>query len=297
MFVAAAAVTGCASDPVETEPTPCVGDPELCLDVSVKGTGSQALIIIGDGPGWSRDYLVPVQTALASDQLTVAIFDHRGTGRSTTTDPPQYTMVDYVEDVERVRVSLGVDTVHIMGHGFGASVAWGYLATYPTQVQSIINAGGYSPTSASYFSAQALLDERVAFLQMSNIIPAIPDPVNDDCTPGLQIRLPAYMHQAEDPISAEMKQITCVASVQADTVNSVYNVGYNYNNVVAGFTGPALVIFGKADPYSADLGQATVSAMAGTTAQFEVLPSAGHFPWVEKPGEFLPKVKAFLGVP
>jgi proline iminopeptidase len=291
---------GCGGDDApEPEPEqPCIGDPNVCLDVHTEGSGSQVLIMIADGPGWSRDYLAPVQTALASDALTVATFDHRGVRRSTVPDPVAYTMVDYVADVEAIRDRLGAETVHVLGHGFGASVAWGYLASHPDRVASLINIGGYTPASGSYFAAKSAIADRILFLQTATFIPdPLPTDVGDDCTARLQATWPVFLADPQLAIPSELQETTCTVSVEQQTLNQVYDVGHDFSAAAGVFTGPALVLFGKADPLNAVLGETSVAALANAAVEFDVLPNSGHLPWVERQTEFVDKVKATIGVP
>lgn len=299
LAAASLALAGCSGDDEPPPEQACPGDPSVCLDVRTQGDGDATLVIVGDGPGWSRDYLAPVQQELASAQLRVAIYDHRGTGRSTTPDPATYGMADYIADLEAVVASLGGGPVHVMGHGFGAAVAWGYLATHPDRVASIIVADGMSPRSTSYFAAKDKLDSRIEFLQTGGIIPSpLPPDEGNDCTARTQAYMPAYMHLPENGLTAEQQQISCTLSVEQQTLVGVFDVGYDFNAAANGYPGRAMVIFGKADPFGAELGEASLNALTSASETvFDVLPSAGHFPWVEKPEEFFPKVKAFLGVP
>jgi proline iminopeptidase len=291
-------LAGCGGEEAPPSEDSCVGDP-VCLSVEAQGSGDATLVVLGDGPGWSRDYLASVQQELAGDQLQVVIYDYRGTGRSDAPDPAAYAMTDYIADVHAVVDSLGGGSVHIMGHGFGAAVAWGYLATHPDRVASLIVADGMSPQSASYYTAKEKLDDRIAFLQGSGIIPdPLPADEGNDCTARTLAYMPAYMHLPENGLSNAQQQLSCALSAEQQSLVGVYDVGYDFSAAASGYTGRALVIFGKADPFGSELGEASVNTLTSAAeTRFEVLPSAGHFPWVEKPEEFFPKVRAFLGLP
>src|SRR4051794_8607900 len=139
-----------------------------------------ALFVLAGGPGQSAtesfngDALGVVSPAFRRRDLIV--FDQRGTGRSgllrcralersNLFDAGRaagicarrlgarrfhYTSRDSVEDVEALRVALGLDKIAIYGTSYGVKVALGYALTYPDHVErlvldSVLEANGPDP--------------------------------------------------------------------------------------------------------------------------------------------------------
>jgi pimeloyl-ACP methyl ester carboxylesterase len=139
-----------------------------------------ALFVLAGGPGQSAtqafegDGLGVLSPAFRTRDLVV--FDQRGTGRSgllrcrplersNLFDAGQaagrcasrlgarrshYTSRDSVEDIESLRVALGLDKIAIYGTSYGVKVALGYALTYPAHVErlvldSVLEAAGPDP--------------------------------------------------------------------------------------------------------------------------------------------------------
>jgi pimeloyl-ACP methyl ester carboxylesterase len=74
----------------------------------------QPLVILHGGPGSSHEYLLPSLLPLTRDNRLIFI-DERGSGRSQKIeDPSGYTVENMVEDVEGVRVSLGLGKINLI---------------------------------------------------------------------------------------------------------------------------------------------------------------------------------------
>jgi pimeloyl-ACP methyl ester carboxylesterase len=139
-----------------------------------------ALFVLAGGPGQSAtvafdgDALGVLSPAFRHRDLIV--FDQRGTGRSGLlrcralersnlfdagraagicarhlgAGRYHYTSRDSVEDVESLRVALGLDKIAIYGTSYGVKVALGYALTYPEHVErlaldSVLEADGPDP--------------------------------------------------------------------------------------------------------------------------------------------------------
>ncbi|MFG3697680.1 alpha/beta fold hydrolase [Micromonospora sp. NPDC047620] len=85
------------------------------------------VVLLHGGPGmW--DYLEPVARML--EPLTVVHrFDQRGCGGS---DPSsEHTVARYVADIEALRQHWRHDAWIVMGHSFGATLAFAYAVAHP----------------------------------------------------------------------------------------------------------------------------------------------------------------------
>jgi pimeloyl-ACP methyl ester carboxylesterase len=127
-----------------------------------------ALFVLAGGPGQSAtesfegDGLGVLSPAFRRRDLIV--FDQRGTGRSGLlrcrplersnlfdagraagvcanslgARRSHYTSRDSVEDIESLRVALGLDKIALYGTSYGVKVALGYALTYPTHVERLV---------------------------------------------------------------------------------------------------------------------------------------------------------------
>lgn len=100
---------------------------------ATQGQG-EALVLLHCDPGGS-DQLQPM-AEMIDDLVEVHRYEQRACGRSTG-DPP-YTVKRWLLDLERLRSHWGHAQWIIFGHSFGAELALGYAATFPSRAHAII---------------------------------------------------------------------------------------------------------------------------------------------------------------
>jgi len=114
----------------------------------VLGAGPRVLFL--NGSGATIDLVLPLVKMLAQE-MTVAIHDQRGLGRSSIPNGP-YTMVDYADDARAFVDHLGWDTCGVLGISFGGMVAQELAVTWPERVSRLLlactSSGG--PGGSSY---------------------------------------------------------------------------------------------------------------------------------------------------
>ena len=76
------------------------------------------------------------------EKYRIVLFDQRGSGRST----PHADLVDnttwhLVEDIEKLRVKLGIDTWQVFGGSWGSTLALAYAETHPKRVTELVLRG------------------------------------------------------------------------------------------------------------------------------------------------------------
>lgn len=101
------------------------------------GTGGQAVVLLHGFPdtGALWRHQVP---ALAEAGYRVLVPDQRGYGRSDKPDDVDaYAMSQLVADVVAVLDAAGVQRAHVVGHDWGASVAWALALFVPDRVERL----------------------------------------------------------------------------------------------------------------------------------------------------------------
>ena len=108
----------------------------LRLVYHVTGAG-EPLVCLPGGPGRSSAYLGDLGGLSAHRQLIR--LDQRGTGDSETpTDPATYRCDWLVDDLEALRVHVGLPVMEVLGHSAGSSVAILYATRYPDRVGRLV---------------------------------------------------------------------------------------------------------------------------------------------------------------
>lgn len=110
------------------------------------GHGSP-LVVLHGGPGADHTYFLPWLLPLARTHRLIFI-DERGSGQSERLqDVSQYTVENDVEDVEAVRVALGLGKISLLGHSCGGVLAQAYALKYQQHLSHLILNSTFPSTS------------------------------------------------------------------------------------------------------------------------------------------------------
>jgi proline iminopeptidase len=112
---------------------------ELHLEQSGRPDG-QPVVFLHGGPGAAttpkhRQFFDP-------DTYRIVLFDQRGCGRSTPAAAlEENTTWDLVEDVEKIRVHLGIERWVVFGGSWGSTLALAYAEAHPDRVTALVLRG------------------------------------------------------------------------------------------------------------------------------------------------------------
>tara|TARA_B100000678_G_scaffold254527_5_gene231790 strand:- start:40130 stop:41110 length:981 start_codon:yes stop_codon:yes gene_type:complete len=82
-------------------------------------------------------------------QFRVVLFDQRGCGRSTPySSLEQNTTWDLIEDIEKLRESLGIEKWLVFGGSWGSTLSLAYAVTHPERVSGLLLRGIFLLTKA-----------------------------------------------------------------------------------------------------------------------------------------------------
>jgi proline-specific peptidase len=115
-----------------------VGDAELYVEEEGSGI---ALVLINGGPGGTHHYFHP-WFGRVGEYARVIYYDQRGTGLSDYEPGADgYSVEQAVDDLEALRVALGVDRWVLVGFSYGGFLAQYYTTTYPAHVAGLVLVG------------------------------------------------------------------------------------------------------------------------------------------------------------
>ncbi|KTC90150.1 alpha/beta hydrolase [Fluoribacter dumoffii] len=115
------------------------------------------VFMLPGGPGANYSHYKDYECLSAKGNIV--FIDPRGCGLSDKQDPSEYTMQNYIQDVEEIRKYLNLDKIVLLGKSYGAMCALGYTLTYPTHVSSLILAAG-SPSFKNIETARHNVEKR-----------------------------------------------------------------------------------------------------------------------------------------
>jgi proline iminopeptidase len=257
-------------------------------------TRAPAVVLLHGGPGlW--DYLTPVASML-EPVTTVHRFDQRGCGGS---DPsPQHTIARYLADTEALRRHWGHDRWVVIGHSFGATLAFAYAVAHPgrTQVLGYLSGVGVGDWHSASRREQLLrMTEhergRLADLETRSQRSAAEE---------VEYRALSWFTDFAD---RDQGWQWALADARVDTpINVAANRALMAEvrrwpdaEVLARarqLDMPCWFIHGDRDPRPSR----TVAALAGAvpTSRFHLIAGAGHQPWRERPADLQELLRALL---
>ncbi|MFG2817039.1 alpha/beta fold hydrolase [Streptomyces sp. NPDC048410] len=268
----------------------------LAYRVLGEGDGDPVVCVPG-GPTDSR-YLGDLGGL--SGHRRLAVPDLRGTGRSATPEAPaSYRCDRLVDDIEALRVHLGLDRIDLLGHSAGANIATQYAARHPHRLRRLALIGpgtravGLDITGETRRQVARLRKNEPWFPAAFVALEAITEGTGTDwdaISPFFYGRWDAAAqqhHTASRPTNREA--VTRFGEEGAFDPPAT-------RAALTDVTVPVLLLTGEFDLNSPP--EVTVDcAELFSDARLVVQPEAGHYPWLDDPERFVTVAADFLARP
>lgn len=254
------------------------------------------LFMLHGGPG--GDHLRFKQHSLEIQDVAQIVFiDHRGCGRSKKTNINDYTLENNIEDIEALRVYLGLDRISILGTSYGGIVAQGYAIRYPKKVEKLILVA----TSPSYL----FLEEAKSFIKKHGTSKQIK--VAEKLWTGCFKNSNEVRHffKLMDPLystKAKQKRKPVFGKLETVWSHEALNKGFSdflthfdFTNDLKKITCPTLVLAGDRD-WICSANQAKIIAKKIPHAKLKIFKNCSHAIAVDAHSAYVKSIKKFLGV-
>jgi proline iminopeptidase len=268
-------------------------DGRVGLHVREVGAGP-ALVVLHGGPDFDYDYLLPELDVLA-DRFRLVYYAQRGRGRSAEgVRPDDVTIDSEMDDLERVRRHLGLESVAVLGHSWGGVLAMEYAARHPERLTQLIlmdtAPASYqdrltfrrhldrirSPRDADRMRSLAATAEfRAGNLDVEaeyhrlHFRPTLRPDLLDLLLPRLRINF--------DP-----ERVRTARAIEDRLYDQTWNSpAYDLFPALRRLTVPTLVLYGENDFFPVEVVARIAEAIPG--ARLVVLPQCGHFAFLEAP--------------
>lgn len=261
------------------------------------------VVYLSGGPGGNSYSFARFAGPSLEPRNLMVYFDQRGTGRSERPASGDYALATLVDDIEALRVHLGVPRIALLAHSFGAVLALEYAAKYPARVEAAVLAGPLwnAPLSCRE-QAQHMREIRP---EVHARMMADGDPSDDDiCQTVFQALPPAEREKFNEenmfPDSATLAHFEA-----SERESGLQNTGELSQAVFRGgllqyrfagtaqVTAPVLVVAGARD-FAAGPGTQHALARALPTARIIEYPGLGHWMFIDDPWRFGRDVSEFL---
>lgn len=258
----------------------------------------QPLICLPGGPMQHSAYLGDLGGLSATRPLVVP--DPRGTGASEVpSDPGTYRCDRQVDDVEALRLHLGLARMDLAAHSAGASLAIHYATRYPHRVaRLVLIAPSPRPVGleiadadrrevAELRRAEAWFPE--AFAAFERIWAGEPADADwDAITPFLYGRWDEHVRETHDRETGHRNNEAAAAFYGEGSPDPAA-----VRAALLELSAPVLVIAGEYD-VALPPGRAAEFAGLFPHGGLSVLPAAGHNLWRDDPAHFVETVATFL---
>jgi proline iminopeptidase len=134
------------------------------------GTSENVLLLLNGGPGIPCDYLREPMIRMVDAGYRVIAFDQLGTGQSDRPDDSTlWTIQRYAEEVETIRLALGLGRINLLGNSWGGMLAVEYALNHQDALNTLVLDNTFADTqfqvSESRRLRAALGPETVAMMQ------------------------------------------------------------------------------------------------------------------------------------
>jgi proline iminopeptidase len=99
------------------------------------------LLLLHGGPGATHEYFEALEGFLPAEGIEIIYYDQLGSLYSDQpTDDSLWTIERFVDEVEQVRVALGLthDNFYLLGHSWGGILAVEYALKYPQHLKGLV---------------------------------------------------------------------------------------------------------------------------------------------------------------
>lgn len=249
----------------------------------VMGDG-QPVVLLHGGPGLGYEYMEPVAAELQTD-FRVANFQQRGLEPSTLQGP--FTIAQAVDDVVSVLDALGWPRALAVGHSWGGHLALRFAAAHPERLLGMLAVdalGIVGDGGRAAFGTEIRARVPKAGRDRLRVLDERDDAGEgtvEDQIEAHEIVWPGYFADPEN-VPPHPKLRVCTAAFKGIAAELTDGI----DEVAAALATGAVrygILAGGASPFP--WGQAArPSAELSPTAFLKIVPSAGHFVWVEAPG-------------
>lgn len=267
------------------------------LFVKRMGAG-EPIVVVHGGPVLEHGYLLPHLEPLA-EEYELIFYDQRLSGRSAgAADPESIRLATFVDDIEALREALDLGRIHLMAHSWGGLLAMRYAISYGDNLRSLILLDSMAASSELWQAEEAALAERITPAAQAEL-----DAFRQ--TDAFQQRQPqaiatmlsmSFRSQFTDPAKADLLELYVpddyVARSSQFGVMMVDLESFDFYDELATVDAPTLVLYGADEPGATFGGVAIADAIPNAT--LELIPTAGHFPFIESPTACLAVIRDFL---
>ena len=268
---------------------------------------------IGDGPvlflvspGWgvASAYLQRAFSSVAK-HLRLVFIDTRGSGLSgRPADPMHMGSVDMANDLEALRVHLGLSEISILGHSNSGAIALACAARYPDRVSKLVLIDSQVLGLSATADTQRILQNRAAdprFKEATRIVSTFfagqmnPAASDNSLEAFIAQVLPLFLHSPEKSLPLAQEQLSGPISSYAFASQFAADAAFPIDQTksLGAIRAKALIMVGRHD-YICPVALSERLHEGIPESRLVIFEESGHLPWLEEPNAFFAELERFL---
>ncbi|KIN02574.1 hypothetical protein OIDMADRAFT_102697 [Oidiodendron maius Zn] len=268
----------------------------IVLTYTVKGTGPY-LFIQAAGWGISSRYL-QIGLAPLESHFTLIYPEPRGSGASSRPEnEEEMSDADMADDIERLRLHLGLTQIDLLGHSNGGTIVLIYAERYPNALRRLIALTHWLPGYDDSATWKRFVDSRrndPTYAEALQLMESQRPDTQDEWYQYLVGMLAFYVVDVSRhyPIFLEAMDVPSLwVNMAQRAANEMKKIDvYQELKKIKART---LCLGCAEDPIcSENVSRVTAKGIAG--ADVVIIEDCGHFPWIEKPEDFFKEVTKFI---
>jgi pimeloyl-ACP methyl ester carboxylesterase len=271
-------------------------DNSVDLYVLERGTGAPVVVLHG-GFGAEHSYLLPSFEGL-EDEFRFISYDQRGSLRSPG-NPDTISIEQHVDDLEAVRMAIGIERLTLYAHSMGTHLALHYLKKYPDRVGAMILVGAMPIQSGVHLDPSLLPAINAASAEVRSFLgrPQVAEELAklgcelEACSPRDATRAWRISFAAANIFHVDRwREVrggrAFYNPVAAQAAADTFSNDYDFVPAVTAHPFSITVINGSHD--FADFGGVWFGPFASSNPRihYTMLPDAGHNAWIDQPLQF-----------
>ncbi|MCH9812265.1 alpha/beta fold hydrolase [bacterium] len=250
------------------------------------------IIVVHGGPGLDHIYLKDhIADKFPSKQLI--FYDQRGCSKSLSknSDKEEFSIKQFVEDLEELRKALGLSKITLLGHSWGARVSLYYALRYQENISFLIllSVPPFTKEGEEVFAKNAALfgapiQEELTMMHTGAFFSLSKKEINDwyakifrEYFYDKSLARKLVWNFEEEAAKSGMRSHGVLMAEKVPTKEE-------FLRLIGSLEVRTLILHGENDITPVEIAKELASWMKNAT--LITLKSCGHFPFVEKPKEF-----------